>query len=58
VTLQTSGPGAGRDGGTVNDDDIATLRGVRPDAWGGVFVDVAIERGAFAYLSALELIAE
>ncbi|MFO0630816.1 MAG: GDSL-type esterase/lipase family protein [Polyangiales bacterium] len=58
VTLQTSGPGAGRDGGTVNDDDVATLRGVRPDAWGGVFVDVARERGAFAYLSALELIAE
>lgn len=58
VTLQTSGPGAGRDGGTVNDDDVATLRGLRPDAWGGLFVDVAIERGAFAYLSALELIAE
>jgi lysophospholipase L1-like esterase len=58
VSLQTSGPGAGRDGGTVNDDDVATLRGVRPDAWGGVYVDVAIERGAFAYLSALELIAE
>lgn len=58
VTLQTSGAGAGRDGGTVNDDDAATLRGVRPDAWGGLFVDVAIERGAFAYLSALELIAE
>lgn len=58
VTLQTSGPGAGRDGGTVNDDDVATLRGVRPDAWGGLFVDVALERGAFAYLSALELIAE
>lgn len=58
VSLQTSGPGAGRDGDTVNDDDVATLRGVRPDAWGGLFVDVAIERGAFAYLSALELLAE
>lgn len=58
VTLQTSGPGAGRSGATTNDDDVAEVRGARPDAWGTLFVDVAIERGAFAYLSAFELIAE
>ncbi len=58
VTLQTSGPGAGRSGATTNDDDVAVIRGARPDAWGTLFVDVAIERGAFAYLSAFELIAE
>jgi lysophospholipase L1-like esterase len=58
VTLQTSGPGAGRGGATTNDDDVAEVRGARPDAWGTLFVDVAIERGAFAYLSAFELIAE
>ncbi len=58
ATLQTSGPGAGRGGATTNDDDVAVVRGARPDAWGTLFVDVAIERGAFAYLSAFELIAE
>ena len=40
-------------------DEVARITGVAAEAGrGGVFVDVAIERGAFAYLSALELIAE
>lgn len=58
VTLQTSGAGAGRNGATTNDDDVAVVRGVRPDAWGHVFLDVAIERGTYAYVSAFELSVE
>ncbi len=58
ATLQTSGPGAGRNGATTNDDDVAEVRGARPDAWGTLFVDVAIERGTVAYLAAFELIAD
>ncbi len=54
--LQTSGPGAGA--GNTNDDTVAAVEGVAPDAWGNVFIDVSSEQGAFAYLSALELVAE
>lgn len=58
VSLQTSGAGAGADGATTNNDDIATLTGVQPDAWGQLFVDVAIAQGSYAYLSALEIVVE
>lgn len=59
ATLQTSGPGAGHGGAsTTNDDDIVELAGVRPDAWGHVFIDVSIEQGTYAYLSLLELTVE
>lgn len=58
VTLQTSGAGAGRNGATTNDDDVAVVRGVRPDAWGHVSLDVAVERGTYAYLAAFELAVE
>ncbi len=58
ASLQTSGPGAARDGGTGNDDDLAVLVGVRPDPSGQLFVDVGIVEGAFAYVSALELVVE
>ena len=55
ATLQTSGPGAGHLGGTTNDDDLAEFAGVRPDAWGQLFLDVSIDQGTYGYLSALEL---
>ncbi|MEZ4407842.1 MAG: GDSL-type esterase/lipase family protein [Polyangiales bacterium] len=60
TTLQTSGAGAGagRDGATTNDGAIAALSGLRPDAWGRLFVDLSIERGAYGYLSLFELIVE
>jgi hypothetical protein len=55
ATLQTSGPGAGHDGGHGNDDDAVVMTELRPDAWGHLFVDVSVETGTYAYLSALEL---
>ncbi len=55
ATLQTSGPGAGHDGGMGNDDDVVVMTGVRPDSWGHLFVDVAVEAGSYAYLSVLEM---
>jgi hypothetical protein len=58
MTLQTSGAGAGAAGATTNDDTIVQFTGVKPDAWGHVFVDVAIETGSYAYLSLIELIVE
>jgi GDSL-like Lipase/Acylhydrolase family len=58
ATLQTSGAGAGNAGATTNDDTVVEFTGVKPDAWGHVFVDVAIEAGNFAYLSLIELIVE
>lgn len=55
VTLQTSGTGAGAAGATTNDDTVAELAALRPDAWGHLFVDVIRAEGSFAYLSALEV---
>lgn len=55
TTLQTTGPGASVSGATTNDDTIVEFQGVKPDAWGHLFIDVAIESGAFAYLSLLEI---
>ncbi len=55
ATLQTSGAGAGQGGKTTNDDDVAVFTGVKPDAWGHVFVDVSIEQGSYGYLSLVEL---
>jgi hypothetical protein len=56
--LPTSGPGAGTDGRESSDDDVVELSGVLPDRWGHLFVDVSIEAGSYAYLSALVLVAE
>jgi hypothetical protein len=58
ATLQTSGPGAGHNGATTNDDDIVAVTGVKPDGWGHVFIDVAIAEGAYGYLSILVVEAE
>ena len=56
ATLQTSGAGAGV--GNANDDDVATFTGVAPDAWGNVFVDVAIAEGTYGYVGIVALTAE
>lgn len=58
ASLQTSGAGAGADGATTNDDTVAEIPGVQPDAWGQIFVDVVLEEGSYAYVSALELVVE
>lgn len=58
AVLQTSGDGAGSTGAPGNDDDVVEFQGVQPDAWGRLFIDVAIEEGTEAYLSALHVIVE
>lgn len=58
ATLQTSGAGAGSAGITTNDDTIVEFKEVKPDAWGHVFIDVAIETGLYAYLSLIEIVVE
>ena len=58
VQLTTSGNNIGAnaryDG---NDDEVAQVFGVRPDAFGQVFVDVTLIDGSFAYISAMEITA-
>jgi len=58
ATIQTTGPGAGAAGGNTNDDSVVEFKGVKPDAWGHVFLDVSIETGLYAYLSLIELVVE
>lgn len=55
ATLVTTGPGVGQGGGDGNDGTVVTLTGLRPDAFGELHLDVAIEQGAYAYLNLLEL---
>jgi lysophospholipase L1-like esterase len=58
ATLQTSGSNIGADGAyDGNDDRIAVVTGVRPDAFGQVFVDCVLLQGTFGYLGAVELAA-
>ena len=57
AVLQTSGAGASGEG-NQNDATVVELAGVVPDAWGHLFIDIAIETGSYAYLSALELVVE
>ncbi|MES2571888.1 MAG: GDSL-type esterase/lipase family protein [Verrucomicrobiota bacterium] len=54
--LKTSGTGIGHAGGNANDDDVAIVSGVRPDAFGQVFVDLTLLQGSFAYLNAMEVV--
>jgi hypothetical protein len=56
ATLQTSGAGAGT--ANANDDDVATFVGVQPDAWGNVFVDVAIAEGTYGYVGIVGIAGE
>ncbi|MGP1272456.1 MAG: GDSL-type esterase/lipase family protein [Phycisphaerales bacterium] len=55
TTLVTSGPGVGTGGRDGNDSIVATVGGIRPTAFGDVFVDLTVVRGRFAYLNAMEL---
>lgn len=56
ATLRTSGADIGSDGSyDGNDDEIAVIEGVRPDAFGQVFVDMLAIEGGFAYLGAMEI---
>lgn len=56
TTLQTSGTGTGSTGGNANDSRIAVVEGVRPDAFGQVFIDVGRLEGEFAYVGAMEIL--
>lgn len=53
--LTTTGPDIGAGGYDGNDGDLVVWTGLQPDAWGGLHLDVAQARGAFAYLSLAEL---
>ncbi len=56
MTLVTSGVNIGSDGMyDGNDDEIARVYGVRPDAFGQVFVDLTLREGSYAYLNAMEM---
>ena len=39
-----------------NDQTVAVVRGMRPDAFGQMFVDVVLLEGNFAYINALEFL--
>ncbi|RYD81219.1 MAG: hypothetical protein EOP84_11345, partial [Verrucomicrobiaceae bacterium] len=56
VNLQTSGTGIGSSGGNGNDDEVAIVKGVRPDSFGQVFVDLTLLQGSFAYVNAMEIV--
>ncbi len=36
-----------------NDDEITVIAGIRPDAFGQIFVDITLLQGAFAYINAM-----
>jgi len=57
TTLITGGEGVGSDGGNANDSRVAVLRGVKPDAFGQVFVDLTLMYGTSTVLSAMEITA-
>lgn len=57
VTVQSSGQNIGSDGAyDGNDNTTGIVRGIRPDAFGQVFVDVVLLEGNFAYINAMELL--
>ncbi len=56
ASLQTSGAGAGVTADT-NDDTVARLADLQPDAWGNLFIDVQQTEGSYAYIALLELVA-
>lgn len=58
ATLQTSGIGIGANGTyNGNDDDVAVVSGVKPDAFGQVWVDVTLLQGSYAHLNSMEIFA-
>ncbi len=55
--LQTSGADIGSNGTyDGNDDEVVVIPGVRPDAYGQVFVDMLTVAGGFAYIGAMEVV--
>jgi lysophospholipase L1-like esterase len=59
ATLQTTGFNIGADGAyDGNDDTFGVVGGIRPDAFGQIFVDLTLLQGPFAYINALELTAQ
>jgi lysophospholipase L1-like esterase len=57
ANLVTSGTGIGSTGGDNNDDEVAVIGGIRPDAFGQVFVDLTLVQGSFAYVTAMQITA-
>ena len=55
-TLVTSGVGIGSTGGNGNDDTLLVFKGVRPDEFGQVFIEVERAAGSYAYLGLLEIV--
>ncbi|MFT4283352.1 MAG: GDSL-type esterase/lipase family protein, partial [Protaetiibacter sp.] len=56
--LQTSGTGISHDGTkNGNDDEVAVVSGVRPDAYGQIWIDLTVIQGSYAYLNAMEVLA-
>ena len=57
ANLTTSGTGIGSTGGDNNDDEVAVVSGIRPDAFGQVWVDLTLVQGDFAYINAMQITA-
>lgn len=56
ASLQTSGENIGADGiYDGNDDEIAVLENVRPDAFGRIFIDTTVVTGTFGYINAMRV---
>lgn len=56
VAQTTSGLNIGADGiYDGNDNAVSVARGVRPDTFGQLFVDLTVVGGSFAYLNAMEV---
>ncbi|MEK7953633.1 GDSL-type esterase/lipase family protein [Luteolibacter soli] len=57
ANLTTSGTGIGSTGGDNNDNHVAVISGIRPDAFGQVWVDLTLVQGDFAYINAMQITA-
>ena len=56
AALETSGNNIGHDGAyDGNDNAFAEVRGIRPDRFGQVFVDVTLLAGSYAYINAMDV---
>jgi lysophospholipase L1-like esterase len=54
--MQTSGSNIGSNGVYGgNDDEIALVLDIQPDAFGQVFIDMTLIQGSYAYLNAMEI---
>ncbi|WP_052573533.1 GDSL-type esterase/lipase family protein [Haloferula sp. BvORR071] len=57
ANLTTSGTAIGSTGADINDDEAAVISGIRPDAFGQVWVDLTLVQGDFAYINAMQITA-